>query len=249
MAPLGNLIRLLPLHINELPAHSALETLIESPNAGNNVHAAERPDLISFMEEILEQATFFLEDVLSGTFKEGSLKSSSPSKAPVRMYSRKIESAEIQSIPWTNSSVPRNWSANGKKPSENWFARWSRHANHSDEGTADLDEFDYGLRHDHSRHEQEYTPDVFDSYKVFSWDDQIENATRAGASIENYRELSMSVFEMCHQLPALLSNRVFPVLVVTAKRGKHGFIVVQIPVDISNLTAVRNILDFWGNPC
>ena len=34
----------------------------------------------------------------------------------------------------------------------------------------------------------------------------------------------------------MLSNRVFPVLVVTAKRGQHSFVVVQIPVDISNLT-------------
>ena len=34
----------------------------------------------------------------------------------------------------------------------------------------------------------------------------------------------------------MLSNRVFPVLVVTAKRGKHSFVVVQIPVDISSLT-------------
>ena len=42
---------------------------------------------------------------------------------------------------------------------------------------------------------------------------------------------------MGHKLPAMLSNRVFPVLVVTAKRGKHSFVVVQIPVDISSLTA------------
>lgn len=41
---------------------------------------------------------------------------------------------------------------------------------------------------------------------------------------------------MGHELPAMLSNRVFPVLVVTAKRGKHSFVVVQIPVDISSLT-------------
>ena len=42
---------------------------------------------------------------------------------------------------------------------------------------------------------------------------------------------------MCHELPAMLSNRVFPVLVLTAKRGKHAFVVVQIPVDVSGLTA------------
>ena len=41
---------------------------------------------------------------------------------------------------------------------------------------------------------------------------------------------------MCHKLPSMLSNRVFPVLVVAAKRGKHSFVVVQIPVDISGLT-------------
>lgn len=45
------------------------------------------------------------------------------------------------------------------------------------------------------------------------------------------------VYEMCHKLPPLLSNRVFPVLIVTAKRGKHAIIVVQIPIDIHNLTA------------
>ena len=49
--------------------------------------------------------------------------------------------------------IARNWS-NGRKPAEAWFARRSRHANHSDEGTADLDEFDHGLRNDHSRNEQ-----------------------------------------------------------------------------------------------
>lgn len=35
----------------------------------------------------------------------------------------------------------------------------------------------------------------------------------------------------------MLSNRVFPVLVLTAKTGKHACLVVQIPVDISGLTA------------
>ncbi len=40
---------------------------------------------------------------------------------------------------------------------------------------------------------------------------------------------------MCHELPAMLSNRVFPVLVVTAKKGRHAFLVVQIPVNISGL--------------
>lgn len=40
---------------------------------------------------------------------------------------------------------------------------------------------------------------------------------------------------MGHELPAMLSNRVFPVLVVTATTGRMAFVVVQIPVDISSL--------------
>ena len=35
----------------------------------------------------------------------------------------------------------------------------------------------------------------------------------------------------------MLSNRVFPVLIVTAKRGKKSLVVVQIPVDVRNLSA------------
>ena len=42
---------------------------------------------------------------------------------------------------------------------------------------------------------------------------------------------------MCHKLPAILSNRVFAVVVVTARRGKQSFVVVQIPVDITNLAS------------
>lgn len=42
---------------------------------------------------------------------------------------------------------------------------------------------------------------------------------------------------MCHQLPAILLNRVFPVLVLTAKTGQHDFIVVQVPVNIEKVSS------------
>ena len=246
MAPLGNLIRLLPLHIYELPAHPALDPLVKSDNP-SPISAAERPNLITFVKEVLDQATAFVDDTLPKTFKEGSLKSSPPSKAQVRLLSKEIEAAEIQSIPWTNSTVKRNWSANGKKPPEAWFARRSHHANCKGEGSADFDEFDFGLRRDHSKHEQAYTPDVFDSYKILDWDDRIKEASDDVSSLDDYRDVSMSVFEMCHELPAMLSNRVFSVLVVTAKRANQSFIVVQVPVDVSNLAAVCiGLLSFEG---
>ncbi len=203
MAPIGNLVRLLPLHINELPAHPALESLVQpstsspksngsSPSQDGRVNSNERPNLISFMEEILDQATIFVDDTLPATFMDRGLKKSAPATAKVQLLSRMVRPAEIRAVPWINSSIQRNWSANGKKPDEAWFARRSCHANHSSEGTADLDEFDYGLRHNHSKHEQDYTPDVFDSYRVLDWSEQIKVALNHGSGIDSYRDLNMS---------------------------------------------------------
>lgn len=122
MAPLGNLVRLLPLHINELPAHPALESLVSnpseqqksvgsSPSQAGKVEASERPNLISFMEEVFDQATIFIDDTLPATFKEGGLKKSAPAIAKVRLLSRNISMAEIQVIPWMNTSmyIPRHF--------------------------------------------------------------------------------------------------------------------------------------------
>lgn len=204
MAPLGNLVRLLPLHINELPAHPVLDSLLYNATSNGDseggshsqagkTESSERPNLISFMEEVLDQATVFVDDTLPATFKETGLKTSKPSVGKVQLLKRMVSPTEVKAVPWINSSIPRNWSANGNKnPGEAWFARRSRHANHSSEGTADLDEFDYGLRHDHSKHEQEYTPDVFDSYEVLNWSEQIETAIGKGPGIDNYKELEMS---------------------------------------------------------
>lgn len=122
MAPLGNLVRLLPLHINELPAHPALESLVSnpseqqkslgsSPSQAGKAEASERPNLISFMEEVLDQATIFIDDTLPATFKEGGLKKSAPATAKVRLLSRNFSMPEIQAIPWMNTSmyIPRHF--------------------------------------------------------------------------------------------------------------------------------------------
>ena len=116
MAPLGNLVRLLPLHINELPAHPALESLVStasdhtqsagsSPSQPGKVDLTERPNLISFIEEVLDQATIFVDDTLPATFKKGRLKKSAPATAKVRLLSRDISRAEIEAVPWMNSGM------------------------------------------------------------------------------------------------------------------------------------------------
>ena len=87
-----------------------------------------------------------------------------------------------------------------------------------------------------------YTPDVYDCYEVLNWDSEIEGGLNKGGPIKAdtgvYTEVHMSIREMCHKLPPPLLNRVFPVLVITAKGPQaHSFLVVQMPVDISNLTS------------
>ena len=69
------------------------------------------------------------------------------------------------------------------------FARKSTHTNKSELGTASWDEFDAGLRVRHSEHEAEYTPDVYDCFKVLDWDQEINDF---GGAIGEYGDVKMS---------------------------------------------------------
>lgn len=189
MAPLGNLIRLSPLQWHELPRNNKLGDSIKQSSdarvyslgaATNNDSSAAsisdaldqdgRPELTAFIKEVLDQARDFIDETLSSTFREEGLKSSPPATGQVRLLSLDITSAQLDKIPWFKSRIPRQPPVDSLKSGEAWFARRSRHANQSQEGTADFSEFDYGLRVDHSEHEREYTPDVVDSFKVLEWD-------------------------------------------------------------------------------
>ena len=69
------------------------------------------------------------------------------------------------------------------------FARKSTHANKAEDGTATWEEFDNGLRVLHSEHEREYTPDVFDSFKVLDWDAETD---ALGDELGDYGDVKMS---------------------------------------------------------
>ncbi len=308
MAAFSNLIRLVPLHLEDLPSHPALKRSVEQKrprrkstaselqvpstdpqkttqrldeSESETVEANGRPRIGPFVKTILDSAVDFIDETLPSTFKPGSDKSSAPAKAKIQLLRRDITAKELSKVDWLGSKIPRHPPDN--VPSEAWFARRSRHANQRSDGTADFSEFDYGLRVDHCKHEGEYTPDVFDTYKVLDW--TIPDAlTEEESSLADYQNITMSsmynlivhvfsfnrkvalaaysashsmsrlaqrplsltrpsrtnradirvrtVFEMCHKLPFPLSTRVFSVLVVTAKTGTQGFIIVQLPVHI-----------------
>ena len=120
---------------------------------------------------------------------------------------------------------------------ESWFARESLHENKAEEGTATWEEFDHGLRVDHSQHEKEYTPDVQDAHEIMNWDEELEKHDRR---VGDWEDVHASVMEMQHHIPAPLNNRVFPVLVVTGKKAGGGeFIVAQIPVATKGLPGAK----------
>ena len=78
------------------------------------------------------------------------------------------------------------------------FARKSTHVNKAENGTATWKEFDGGLRVQHSEHEREYTPDVFDSFKVSDWDREID---ALGDELGEYKDVKMSSMSLRHQCP------------------------------------------------
>ena len=61
------------------------------------------------------------------------------------------------------------------------------HENKKAEGTADWEEMDEGLRVEHNEHERDYTPGIFDTYKVLDWDAE----TLAMGNLDGFSDVRM----------------------------------------------------------
>ncbi|THY52411.1 hypothetical protein D6C99_04164 [Aureobasidium pullulans] len=227
----GKLVRLRALNPSQLPAHPDLESI--------QLAASALPPLETFITDVLNEASTFMTDYLPQNFaiKERS-KTSPPAKATIQLLAHEISAQHL----------------GPNAQDEAWFARTSLHENKKEPGTANWNEFEAGLLDDHSLHESQYTPDVFDAHKVLSWDSKLAEKQ---AKVGNWEKVGMSskfwsflcrlqaansshfvVFEMAHHIPPPLDNRAFPVLVVTARSAgtdHPSFLVVQIPVDITKL--------------
>lgn len=104
---------------------------------------------------------------------------------------------------------------------EHWFTRRSVHNCVSaklEPGTASWEQFVFGLLHNHSKNEQEFTPNLYDAPKVVDWDGQVRKLDEEGSlRREGWGDVSISINEMCHALPGVLAPRCFDVLVVGGK--------------------------------
>ncbi|KAI9808267.1 MAG: hypothetical protein M1825_004724 [Sarcosagium campestre] len=210
---------------------------------------SERPGLLKFIHEAVHQAELFIAElgpVVRSPRNYGDDVDDPPVpnvaeplrwipkgikkyyNTPVRLFKRQVTQQQLVNVPWNNALVARPdpvfKSRGGSYRSETWFGRFSQHSDRVQTGTASFTEFDDGLKKDHSRNEQRYTPECTVAHQVLEW--KIPETARAGP----YRGLTMSIQEMVHKLPRPFRPRVFPVLVITARLRDSAFIVVQVPL-------------------
>lgn len=224
-ATLGNLIRLTPLRLHEIPAYPKLLTssrpksqhVTSSPGNPDNPpdnpatimplkksqddnesgasarHRFDedgRPLLEPFIIAVLDEATTFIDDVLPHRFKPASERTSRPADAIVQLLKYEIFGQTLGEIPWESRYLPRNPPTDVGKTGEAWFARSSEHSDEPQKGTASFSEFESSLRDNHSEHEAEYTPDVFDARLVLDWTIPRPPAENA-PGFSHYRNVSM----------------------------------------------------------
>lgn len=216
---LGPLVRLHPIAASKLPAHPDLTPYQTSTD--------QLPDLSSFVSSVLAEAATFVTGYVPTAFEiKSASKKSPPSHATIQLLEHHLPA----------SALPVEVRPQGGPViAENWFARSSLHEDRQEAGTGTWEEFEGALLDNHSQHEMDYTPDVFDAHRVLTWDDEL---SKLEGKVESWEKVGMSIYEMAHKIPPPLTNRVFPVVIITAKntsKSPHSFIVVQIPVDISNV--------------
>ncbi|KAJ9651540.1 hypothetical protein H2198_009183 [Neophaeococcomyces mojaviensis] len=231
MSTQSPMIRLAPLPFSHLPNHPSFET-----DPSNS-----RPDVLRFALTLLNQGRALVQPTQFNLhFKSHSWKPSPPSNNEVEILSTSVSASDLASIPWSSEQVLRPKPV--KLEDEFWYARRSNHHNLSVKrnapGTAAWNEFIYGLRDQHSKHEFDFTPAIYDARLICEWNEEL-NRLLSGLTHQetdskqpNYSHATMSIYEMCHKLPSVVGPRCFPVLVVTASCSENEFVAVTIPVDI-----------------
>jgi hypothetical protein len=209
---LGPLVHMRVLKPSDLPDH---------PDLAAHQIPGEQPALSAFLYNVLSEGYTFTTQYWPKHFTvKGRDKPSPPSTAKVEVVAHEIQSSEL----------PVHARGDGTRTVENWCGRTSIHENAAKPGTATWEEFDGGLRQDHSQHEKDYTPLLFDAHEVLAWPVEAQ----VGPEGDAWNEARAVIMEMAHNMPGPLGQRVFRVLVVTAKR-ENEFFVVQIPADSNDL--------------
>ncbi|KAE8378229.1 hypothetical protein BDV26DRAFT_262006 [Aspergillus bertholletiae] len=180
-------------------------TILPSHPSLDNDQARHSPR--GFQSSTLADADSFLASVSTTFHKQRKPRHSPPATAPVHVSSRTIRTGQKE---------------------EFWVCRNSIHQDVAVDGSASWEEFQSGLKENHTMNEMEYTPSVTGVERLLDWPRERE--------IEGgWREVDMSVNLITHTFhpTTLISPRSFIVLVICAalpiSRGK-GFVTIQIPL-------------------
>ncbi|RMD43869.1 hypothetical protein DV735_g1228, partial [Chaetothyriales sp. CBS 134920] len=228
---------------------------LTTDEAGEHGEKEGQAPLLPFIVALLSDGLAFLsQPVFSKNFKHHSNRKAIPSTADVEVLTYSIPASQLKSqVPWTPRS-PSNGSsiANGSadhhsttmtKTTEHWFARRSRHANVSSKSTANpghasWDEFVYGLRDNHSQHERDFTPTLYDARKVVDWAGQVAKLEAEGSLARTgFSDVTVGIYEMCHDIPAPMDPRY---------DDEEKFIAVTVPVQLG-LGTKRAFYANWRN--
>ena len=140
-----------------------------------------RPALAAFVRAVYYEAEAFMNHSYARTFLSAGFRGSRPADARVEIRERRVQRHQLEAVTWAENETWRakpagtldekgRWEAPW---AESWFARRSVHKDSPQMGTASLSEFDEGIRTEHSKHEMEYTPDVYDMREIMDWTEQL----------------------------------------------------------------------------
>ena len=207
----SNLVRLAPLQLGEIPAHSDIP-----PSDAE----ASRPELLHFLLTLLDDGAEFLSPAsFIGSFKQHSVKNALPSEAKVEISTCDVAEKELEDIvQWQGGQSKRittddnqdgaheqrggprghdevySRPGRSKPPAavlsggEHWFARKSVHKDLSSgdtthPGNASWKEFIFGLRDHHSQHEEDFTPNLYDAHHVLDWKSEVRSLESQGKAV------------------------------------------------------------------
>lgn len=218
-------IRLEPLHLNDIPSHPRWST-----------EALPCPRLDVFLRTVLDQGrALLLPTEFSLNFKSQGTKPAPPSNNEIEVFSKTFHAADMEGLDWSTQTLTRPRPSKSRE--EHWYARRSLHRNRAVPGTASWEQFLYGVRDQHSKHEFDFVSSIYDARLICDWVDQLQDEVPTGLSSVlyegvRYTHLTMAIYEMCHKMPTGVDPRCFPVLVTTASCSEHEFIAVTLPVEI-----------------
>ena len=135
--PLGNLVRLIHLELEEIPVHQSIVKYLNnssqppqsnaskpassSPDGTSpNTDIKKQPDLKQFIKAILDEATNFVDHEIPTSFKKKGTKSNPPASAKIDLLQRMISSEEIKRIPFQEANVSRKASKAEESNGEAW---------------------------------------------------------------------------------------------------------------------------------